>query len=274
MSNEARYGKWSDEKGHSASALTASVAANTNYPVTNIQTAHPDEIYLSGANISSGVRFVWDHGSAVDIQMMSIHMHNAPAGTVLQIDRNSSNSWPGAMPTTHTVQTYPNPGLPATIALDLTAVTGYSSLRYSSLFVPALSQLFGIGTVGWWSTKREDITNVLYPAKSIETHPKRVFSTAYAQNRREYRLGVRHARQPVVFRFGTAAQWAAFHSLFRSCQDGTNAFFWWRDTTDVGDSMLARISEEDLERDLANRRVSEVSLTMEQIAMGVAIPTA
>jgi len=105
-----------------------------------------------------------------------------------------------------------------------------------------------------------------------ETHPQRVFATAYG-HKRAYRLGVRLRRHPVTFRFNTDAQYAAFLALFRSCQDGSNAFPWWRDTTGT-DVMLAGFDEQDLQRELPYNRVSDVTMTIVERGCGLAIPTA
>jgi hypothetical protein len=169
--------------------------------------------------------------------------------------------------------THPNTGLPLPIGVDFRANPAFGSYRYSSFFVPPIGspgQLTGLGSALWWQTLRDDLENVGYPVLDGETHPTRVYRTAYGV-KPSYVLGVRLRRHPSRFLFKTATAYASFLALFRSCQEGTNAFLWWRDTS-ISDAMLVGFSESDLQREL-NPRAS-VSVLLEELAMGVAIPTA
>jgi hypothetical protein len=269
----ARYAMQSDELGHLVTP-TCSVSANANYPVANIATLEPDDVFLSAANGSSGIRFVWDHGSAKVVKLFSLHHHNLPAGTVCRAERNATDSWGGpTISQNFTIGAHPVAGLPRPHGVDLTVDAGYegvTGLRYSSLWIPALSQLVGIGSALWWGAKREDITNVLYPAIDTESYPKRTFSTAYGKQK-QYSLGVRLRSHPAVFRLRDSA-WTPFQSLFLSCQGGSNRFLWWRDTTG-SDAMLAMFDDDSLARTITYANVNDTQLTIVEVACGVAIPT-
>jgi hypothetical protein len=269
----ARYARASDELGHLAT-VTCSVSANANYPVANVQTLEPDDVFLSAANGSAGVRFIWDHGSAKVVKVFSLHHHNLPAGTICRAERHSSNDFTSpTISQSFTIATHPVQGLPRPHGVDLTVDGGYegvTGLRYSSLWIPILSQLVGVGSALWWGAKREDITNVLYPAVDTESYPKRTMSTAYGRQK-QYTLGVRGRSHPAVFRLRDAA-WAPFQSLFLSCQAGSNRFLWWRDTTG-SDAMLAAFDDDTLARTITYANVNDITLTILEVACGVAIPT-
>lgn len=274
--SDARYAKPTDEIGHLVTpTLSAPATADANYPVTNITNFNPDQVFLT--TTTGAVDIIWDHGSAVDVQQFSLHHYNIPAAHAgVKFQRSNDGTFAtvtidGAL----TIPAYPNPGLPLPIGLDVTQVSGYNGatgLRYSRLHIPTPSQKTGIGSALIWSSKRVDIRNVLYPVLDGESHPKRIFPTAYG-HKRSYRLGVRLRGYPVNFRFNSDAQYAAFLALFRSCQDGSNAFLWWRDTTWT-DAMLAAFSADDITRELPYNRISDVTMTIEEIACGLRIPTA
>jgi hypothetical protein len=272
--SDARYAKPTDELGHLVTPTLATGTADANYPVTNVTNFNPDQVFLT--TTSGAVDIVWDSLSAVDVQLFSLHHYNIPAGHAgVRFQRSNDPTFAaitidGAL----TIPAYPNPGLPLPIGLDVTTVSGYNGatgLRYSRLHIPTPTQKTGIGSALLWSTKRVDIRNVLYPVLDVETHPQRVFPTAYG-HRRAYRLGVRLRRHPVNFRFNADAQWTAFRALFGSCQDGNNAFLWWRDTTGT-DAMLAGFDEQDLQRSLPYNRVNDVTMTIFERGNGLAIPT-
>jgi len=268
------YAKSSDEIGHAAT-LSSSVAMDPYYPVTNIQTFSPSAVGLTLAQIGSGWRLVWDHGSAKDVQAFSLHHHNIPAGTSgVKVQRNAANSWGGpTMDYTLPIATFPTIGLPLPEAVDLRAVAGYSAggFRYSSLFIPALSQLGGIGSALWWATLRSDIRHVRYPEREGEGYPSTPFPTAYGPED-GYKLGVRRRSMPGSFRQRDGS-WAAFLALFRACKTVDNAFLWWSDATG-SDGWLAGLSEDDLVREIPINGVYDFDATVYERTCGLAIPTA
>lgn len=266
---DAIYAKESDEIGHLATVTVSTATADANYPVANVQTFDPSQPFLTSSS-GTAVNIDWDNASPIDAQLFSLHHHNIPAGTVITVTRGASQ---GAATETisHTVLAHPNTGLPLPIGLDLTTATGYSAAgyRWTRLHIPSLAQKVGIGSALLWSTKRADITNVKYPVSDGESHPKRVFRTATG-TKKTYYLRVRNRTQPAVFQFSTEAEWTAFQALWRSCQDGNNAFLWWRDTT-ISDVWLAGFPSDDLDHALIPRHA--VTTAIEELGCGRALPT-
>lgn len=266
--SDAIYAKPTDEVGHLATVSLSTGTADTNYPVANVKTFDPAKAFLTSSS-GTGVDIDFDHGSPVDVQLASIHHHNAPAGTVCHMYRGAAQG-ATTLDAPFTIGAYPNTGLPLPIGLDMTAATGYNAtgFRWTRLHIPSLAQKVGFGSVLLWSAKRQDIRNVLYPAKDGESQPKRVFPTAFGP-KKTYYMRVRLRSQPAVFRFQNATEYAAFLALWRACGE-SNAFLWWRDPTGT-DAQLCGFPEDDLLRAINPRH--DVTTAIEELACGLALPT-
>jgi len=266
----AFYARGTDEIGHSATLTLSGATANVRYPATNVQLLKPSTVFLTSTT-GTVVDLVFDHGSAVDLQLFSLHHHNLPAGTNVRIQRHATNSW-GAptMDGAVVIGTYPQVGLPSPVGVDLTAVTGYNGVtgfRYTRLHIPILAQLVGLGAVCLWAAKRVDLTNVRYPVSDEERQPESRWATAYGAQI-SYRFGIRLRAQPFTFRHRDAG-WAAFLTLFRA----SGPFLWWRDPTG-SDAMLCRFDSDTMKFQLPVNTVHDVSDVMRELGAGLAIPTA
>ena len=262
----------SDELGQTATATLDTGTADSRYPVTNVQTFEPSQVFLT--TTTGAVRIVWDHGSAVDVKVFSLHHYNIPAGHAgVKVQRHSANSW--ASPTidaTLTIPARPNDGLPLPIGLDLTAVSGYNGatgLRYSSLYIPSPSQLTGIGSALWWGAKRTDIRQIRVPFTPVESHPRRAWKTAYGRENR-YRLGVRlRAIAGTLRTVPTDGLWLEW---WRACR-GDRAFLWWMDTS-TSDAWLAQFGADAQDLEYAAATLAPARVVIEERACGLALPTA
>lgn len=265
----AIYAKSGDEVGHLATVSLSTGTADANYPVANVQSFDPGQPFLTSST-GTAVDIDFDSGSPVDMKLASIHHYNMPAGTICHWYRGAVQG-ATTLDAPFTIGAYPNVGLPLPIGTDLTAATGYNGatgFRWTRLHIPLLAQKVGVGSALLWNAKRQDITNVRYPVGDNDSHPKRVFRTAFG-GKRSYYFRVRLRTQPATFLLDATA-FAAFLSLFRSCQDGSNEFLWWRDTTG-SDAWLAAFPEDDLKHTIMPRY--DVTTTIEELGCGRALPT-
>lgn len=270
MASDAIYALPTDNVAPAATVTLPTGTENARYPLTNLTNGNPASLFLT--TTTTGLDILFDHGGATRVDLATIHGLNFPAGTVIHLQRNAANSW-GA-PTqdaTAMVPTRPLDGLPFPIGIDLTTVTGYttSGFRYTRLHVASLGQIAGLGEVALWSRTRTDITNVAYPVTDLEAHPRRTFATLGST--REYQTGIRRRAQPCTFRLREDG-WTAFLALLRAC-GATNKFLWCRDATGA-DPWYARFTEDTFTKQLPVNTVHDVTLTIEELGLGVAIPTA
>lgn len=271
--NAALYARVTDEIGHLATVTLATGSADPFYPVTNVQTFDPSQPFLTTSS-GTAVDIDFDSGTAKDVPYVSIHQHNLPAGTVGHVYRGATQG-ATTLDQSFTVGTYPQTGLPLPIGVDLTGAGAYNGLtgyRWTRIHIPTLAQKVGFGSVMLWTTVRQDIRNVRYPVQDVEQQPGRVFRTSYGP-KRAMALNVRLRRQPVSFRFHTDTEYEAFLALFRACQGAVNAFLWARNPMD-SDAWLAGFSEDSLARSLPYNGISDVTMTIEELACGKALPTA
>lgn len=271
-SNAALYALPTDEVGHLATVTLATGVADPNYPVTNVQTFDPSEPFLTSSS-GTAVDIDFDHGTALDVQYVSIHHSNIPAGELLHIYRGATQG-ATTFDLGFTTPSAPQIGLPLPIGQSLIDASGYnpSGYRWTRLHIPSMAQLVGIGSVMLWGTVRQDLTNVRYPVADVERQPATPFRTSYGVKRTKS-LNIRLRSTPASFRFLTDAEYASFLSLFRTCQGPVNAFLWVRNPTDP-DAWLASFSEDSLSRSLPRNSVSDVTLTIEELACGKALPIA
>src|SRR3990167_8747059 len=116
------YARYSDEIGHLATVTLPTGTADANNPLANVQTFDPMVVFLTSSS-GTAVDILWDHTSAIDAKLFSLHHYNIPAGTNVRIQRNATDSW--ATPTMDgdvVIPTYPQVGLPLPVGVDLTAV--------------------------------------------------------------------------------------------------------------------------------------------------------
>jgi hypothetical protein len=127
---------------------------DADYPLTNLADQRPTEVCRFTTAVA--LRIVWDFGTATPVEGLFVAMHNIPAGTVVTLCGNTTNSW-FTPAVTHTVTVLPwEQGLPVNIAADLRGTafvtTGY---RYVSMHVPAQAANQAFGTALWvaeWQT--------------------------------------------------------------------------------------------------------------------------
>ena len=261
-----------DEVGTSATVTLTTGTADANYPVTNVQDRNPGTVFLTSST-ATAVDILWDHGSATDVKVFSLHHHNIPAGTDVRIQRNAANSWGGpTMDVAVTVATYPNTGLPLPFAIDLTAQVGYSGagFRYTRLHVPSLSQKVGVGSALLWSAKRQDLRGLRFPIRPSERQAGRVWPTAYGVKSR-YRLGVRLRQIEGVIR-NTNADFSTWLAWFRAAQGNVQPFLYWLDPSG-SDGWLAAFEQDVADVEYAEFNVSPARVVIEEVSNSVAIPT-
>jgi hypothetical protein len=143
-----RYALPSDLLGAAATVSATGGTVDADYPLTNLADQRPTE--PCRFTTATEVRIVWDWGSATPLEGFLAVMHNIPAGTVVTLAGNTTNSW-GAPAVTKAITVLPwENGLPVNIAADLSATaflsTGY---RYTSLLLPAQADDHAIGTALW-----------------------------------------------------------------------------------------------------------------------------
>lgn len=267
----------SDELGISATITLTTGTADSNYPVTNVATPSPAFSFLStipAPSSASGVDILWDHGTATDAKLFSLHHHNIPAGTDVRFQRNATNAWGGpTMDVPVSISPYPNTGLPDPFAVDLTVQTGYSAggFRYSRLHVPSLSQLVGVGSALIWSAKRQDLRALRFPIRPEEQHPTRKFRTSHGVYNK-YRLGVRLRQAEGVIR-NTNADFATWLSWFRATQGDYGSFLYWLDlSTTIG--WIASFGDDTTDMEYSAYNVSPAHVVIEELSSGPALPTA
>ena len=264
----------SDEIGSAATITLTTGTADSNYPVTNVGTPSPAFPFLStipAPSSASAVDILWDHGSAVDAKIFSLHHHNIPAGTDVRFQRNAANVWVApSMDVAVTISTFPNTGLPDPFAVDLTAQAGYGSYRYSRLHVPSLSQLVGVGSALIWSAKRQDLRALRFPIRPQEQHTTRKFRTSHGVFNR-YRLGVRLRQVEGVIR-NTNADFSTWLAWFRAARGDFGSFLYWLDlTTSIG--WIANFGEDTSDVEYSAYNVSPAHVVIEEMSSGPALPT-
>lgn len=274
------YARNSDEVGSAAMVTLATGTADADNPVTNVQAMDPAVPFLTSST-GTAVDVVFDHFTAQDVQLFSLHHHNLPAGTEIRIQRNATNAW-GAptIDVPHVIGTYPQPGLPLPIGVDLTAEDGYDAggFRYSRLHVPSLAQIVGLAAVCWWAAKRTDWDPVLPPGHHGEEQAATTFRTTYGR-RRGYRKGIRLRSWPFQMRHEETS-WTAFKALFREVSS-VLPFLWWPDSTHDSDARLVQfesdafLEERPAEGVEAGQSVAihDLAGMLVEMAAGVALPT-
>jgi hypothetical protein len=266
----------SDEIGSLAVAVLASGTEDPQYPIANLSSFAPDEIFLTlSENVD--VDIVFDHAAPTDVQVVSLHHHNIPAGTDVRVQRNATNVW--ATPTIDEplgIEPYPQAGLPFPVGLDLTQANGYDAggFRYTRLHIPSLPQLVGLGSLLLWNVKRTAWDPVLPPSIWDEQQAATTFRTTLGRLR-GYRKGVRLRSSSFNARQEDAG-WAEFIALFRECSS-VLPFLWWPDPTHSSDARLVAFDKDTLREtrpvDGDDLTISEVSGQFIEQANGVAIPT-
>lgn len=258
-----------DEVGAAATVTLNTATADANYPVTKVQTTNPADNFLTSSSATI-VNIDWDHGSAVDVQIASLHHHNIPAGTVCNWYRGATQ---GATTLTapFTIGTYPNPGLPLPVGIDLTSASGYSGagFRWTRLNIPSLAQKVGVGSALLWNIKRQDLHNVTVPFQPTERQTSRTFPTAY-EVKQSYRLGIR-LRSMAATILTRALDYPIYLSLFRATQGDVQAFLYWLDVT-TSDAWLARFGS-DITNVSFTTYSNPVQIVIEEKGCGLALPT-
>lgn len=266
----AYYTLPTDEIGASASVSLTAGTADANYPVTKVQNKNPADVFLTSSS-GTDVTIVWDHGSAVDVQLFSLHHHNIPPGTNVRFRRGASPSG-GSVDAAVPIVSYYGTGMPAPAALDVTIQAGYGSHRYSVLHIPSVAQKVGVGSAMVWSTKRSDLSAVAFPFSVSERHPSRVWETAMGVQSR-YSLGVRQRRMSgqLPAKNTEIATWLA---LWRAAKGNVEAFLYWLDPLNSADGWLATFGADthDLEYQVNTFAAAEFDIV--ELSYGQSIPTA
>lgn len=264
----AIYARYSDEAGHLGTASLGTGTADANYPVANVLDLNPANPFLTSSS-GTAVDIDIDLGSAKTIYLVSIHGHNIPAGTDVRAQRGAS-SGASTVDDAVVIPTVPLDGLPLPVGVDLSATA--ASYRYFRLHIPSLAQKVGVGAIGLWTAKRTDLQNVLYPVRDTEQEPTVSFQTAYGA-RRAYALGARLRSQPASFLWREAVEYAALLALFRDARGSAHPFLWWRDPIGGSDAWLSVFADDNLERAMVTPAHSRVDTVIQEVGMGVALPT-
>ncbi len=261
---------WSDEIGHLVTPTVSTATADANYPVSNVNDGDPANVFLTSSS-STVVDIDFDHGSAVDAKILSLHHHNIPAGTAVKVYRGATQG-ATTVDGTITIATYPNTGLPLPQFLDLTALAGYGAgaYRWTRVRVPSLAQKIGIGNIGIWNAKRQDVRNLLFPFKRPEAHTKRVFSTGYRHKRRA-RLGIRFRWLDGII-YATSSDYATVLTWFRTWSNDVKPFLFILDPA-VDDAWLAEFGDDTIMPDYGANANTPIPVVIEELACGLAIPT-
>lgn len=262
------YALWTDEIGHSATVTVSTATADANYPITNVQNNDPANVFLTSSS-STVVDIDFDNASAVDCKLISLHHHNIPAGTVCPVWRGATQG-ATTLASSITIATYPNTGLPLPQFVDLTGLGAYGNYRWTRVRVPSLAQKVGIGTIGLWNAKRQDVRNLMFPFDEPESHPHRVFPTGYGHKRRSP-LGIR-LRSKDGRIATTSEDYAQFMAWFRYWANTANPFLWILDPA-VDDAWLADFTEDTIVPSLMSTNIRTVPVGIEERACGFAIPT-
>jgi len=259
---------WSDEIGHLVTPTLSTATADANYPITNIKDGDPANVFLTSTS-STIVNIDWDHGSAVDAKIVSLHHHNIPAGTLVKVYRGATQG-ATTMDGTITIATYANTGLPLPQWLDLTALPNYGNFRWTRLQVPSIAQKVGIGEALIWNAKRQDVRSIQFPYRRWEQQGKRTFETGY-RHKRKLRLGFRFRwLEGTILR--TNADFATFLSWVRDFGNDTKGFLYILDPA-VDDAPLCEFGSDVFEQNFEAFNNSPVNVVIEELACGPAIPT-
>jgi hypothetical protein len=270
------YARVSDERGGAATVTVSTATADANYPVTNVQNRNPAIPFLTSSS-GTAVNIDFDHGSAVDVLLVSLHGYNIPAGTAVKIQRGTTQ---GATTIDHAIviPTYGADGLPMPPWADVTAASGYNGstgFRWTRIHIPSLAQKVGVGFIGLWGAKRQDIVNVSYPARTVEVQGTATQRRTAYGGKKVKGLGVRLRSQPARFRCG-GTDYTALQTLFRTCKGPLNGFLWIRDTS-INDAWWASFDRDVWDETLIGVTFgtrATLELGIDEYSIGLALPTA
>jgi hypothetical protein len=272
-SSQSIYQLYTDEIARSATITieTGVDPGDTNYAPASLVDENPAKV----AKIDSTTgAWLFDHGSAVDLQLVALIHHNFDAGANVKIQRDATNSWGApSFEQAFTIPTWLGSGesrWPVNPWLDLTSDAQYDAggWRYTRIVVTSNSQNLQLGEVWLGSTIRRLTPGIRYGFE------KR-FSRPLIENRTAYGVSTIYTRGTRIWRLGgdrrlSTGQIAALEAHWENVEGRVRPWLFIPDSiTNESGAYLVRYQDTDLGETFGEWQGLDQRFVIEEVGRGL-----